>query len=141
MKHNQCDYKQFNRLLLGIDLRENSFLPETLAGYYFFDGEGVHEIVESETLLKEAILNIQGLNIAYCFLKRRQSSQNYSFIRRIMFLHPVHCRYENPTISNTISSTHNITAQKTVSHKEVSTPKESKNTHNLIDMCAHTLSN
>ena len=42
----------------------NSFLPETLAGYYFFDGEGVHEIVENETLLKQAILNIQGLNIA-----------------------------------------------------------------------------
>ena len=42
----------------------NSFLPETLARYYFFDGEGVHEIVTNEGLLKNAILDIQGLNIA-----------------------------------------------------------------------------
>ena len=32
--------------------------------YYFFDGEGVHEIVTNEGLLKNAILDIQGLNIA-----------------------------------------------------------------------------
>ena len=41
----------------------NRFLHETLSKYYLFDGEGVHEIVENERLLKNAILDIQGLNI------------------------------------------------------------------------------
>ncbi len=42
----------------------NQFLHQSLSKYYLFDGEGVHEILENENLLKSAILDIQGLNIA-----------------------------------------------------------------------------
>jgi len=42
----------------------NSLIPEAISDYFFIDGEGIHNIVGDEILLREAIRNIQGLTAA-----------------------------------------------------------------------------
>ena len=42
----------------------NGFCPEAIANYFFFDGEGINKITNNESLLRESIRNIQGLDAA-----------------------------------------------------------------------------
>ena len=62
----------------------HNFVPEALAPYFFFDGEGIHRVVDNPKLLENAVLNIQGLDNAsdaYSDLERFKVKKNQQLVK------------------------------------------------------------